>query len=287
MLKRFILSSVIALVLMGSIFANPFTQKKDSPEPVQREQANEGVIKAMRYLSDRLAFYIEAWKSHNDFKFLAITLLISFVFGFVHALAPGHRKMLAFTYFLSRKAVIFEPALLGLALAILHVFSALFIMLIFKGVSGALSVATNNTSIYLEGMSFIVLIILSIYGIFEAIFSLISKEKNDKKNIKISAILLSSLYPCPAAMLILVFAINLEVFALGILAIISLSLGMSIPIIISGYLAWGGRTVVFKKFQNKEKSLKILTSLLQIVAFSVLLVISVKIALPFIVGLFR
>lgn len=273
-----------------SLFANPFTQKQSSPVPVQQKQPNENIINGMRFLSERLAFYIEAWEKHGELKMLFTIFAIAFAFGFVHALAPGHRKVVVFSHFLSREANWYEPAVLGFALAALHALSSLVLMLIFKGVSGAVSVASNDTSIYMEGITFIVLVMLSIYGIVEAVISLFDKASHEKKphekNIKLSGILLSAIYPCPAAMLIAVFATNLNAFSTGCFAIFALSSGMSLPIIAAGYLAWAGRTALFSKLRTNEKKIKILTNAIQILAFALLLIISLKIATPFIVGLF-
>lgn len=270
-----------------SSFANPFTQKENSPVPVQHGKTDERITKGMRFLSEKLASYIEGWKNNHSLKFIALTLLISFAFGFVHALAPGHRKIVVFTYFLSKKAKVYEPAFLGLLLASLHAFSALVIMIIFKRLSGAISVSTNNATLYMEGVTFVVLILLSVYGVLEAIISFFNAPESKEKKLKITAILLSGLYPCPAAMLVLVFAVNLQVFSLGVFAILALSLGMSVPIIISGYLAWAGRTAIFQKLIKNKQKLSLVANSLQLIAFSFLLIISTKIALPFICGLFR
>lgn len=277
--------------VLFSLFANPFTQKKSSPTPVQQNAPSENIVKGMRFLSERLAFYIEAWEKHGELKMLFTIFAIAFAFGFVHALAPGHRKVVVFSHFLSREANWHEPAILGFCLAALHALSSLVLMLIFRGISGAVSVLANDASIYMEGITFIVLIVLSLYEIVEALISLFSKQtcekKSHEKNLKFSGIVLSAIYPCPAAMLIAVFATNLDAFSTGCFAIFALSIGMSLPIIAAGYLAWAGRTAVFSKLRENEKKIKILTSLIQIFAFLLLLILSLKIALPFIVGLFK
>lgn len=283
--KRLFFLAWFWLLFFGTVFANPFTQKENSPAPVQMEQPSETVVNGMRFLSGQLAQYIEAWKTEPSASLLFITLGIAFAYGFIHALAPGHRKIVVFTFFLSRNAHAYEPAVLGLTLAALHAFSSLVLMLIFKTISGAISVTANNAGVYMEGMTFIILILLSLYGIVEAIFS-IRKKTTEEKNIKRTAIMLSSLYPCPAAMLILVFTTNMQVFSLGVAALIALSLGMSVPIIVSGYAAWAGRTALFNHIRENKRMLTAVAAILQITAFSFLLFISLKIAYPFIRGLF-
>ena len=286
MKKRLVLLALFLAMLMITASANPFLKNKNSPTPVQQRQPSQTVVSGMRYLSGQLASYIEAWKTKPSAALLCMTLAISFAYGFIHALAPGHRKFVVFTYFLSRKAKAHEPALLGLALALIHACASLVLMTIFKTVSGAVSAAVNNTSVYMEGITFLVLIVLSVYGIIEAAISL-RKKSSAEKTIKITALLLSAMYPCPAAMLILVFAINLQVFSLGVFALIALSLGMSLPIIASGYAAWAGRTALFNRIRENERLLTIIAAVLQIVAFLLLLIISLNIAMPFILGAFH
>lgn len=267
-------------------FANPFTQQKNSPVPVYHEQPNASVVQGMRALTEKLSTAIEQWKTTRDKTFLFLTIAIAFAYGFIHALAPGHRKIVVFSYFLAKSAHPLQPALLGFVLAFVHALSAFVLLVVFKSLVGALSNRTNDITVYLEGATYILLIALSTFGIIEALFSLRQKSQTHEKKITLLGIILSSLYPCPAAMLILVFAININVFALGIIALASLSLGMSIPIIASGYLAWAGRLTLFARLKNHEQLIAIVSAILQILAFSLLLVISARIALPFILGFF-
>ena len=100
MKKRLVLLALFLAMLMITASANPFLQNKNSPTPIQ--QRSQTVVSGMRYLSGQLASYIEAWKTKPSAALLCMTLAISFAYGFIHALAPGHRKIVVFTYFLSR-----------------------------------------------------------------------------------------------------------------------------------------------------------------------------------------
>jgi High-affinity nickel-transport protein len=55
---------------------------------------------------------------------LLIGLLLAFAYGVVHALGPGHGKVVVVSYFLSRDAQIMRGFLMGLQIAIFHVLSA-------------------------------------------------------------------------------------------------------------------------------------------------------------------
>ncbi len=290
MLKKKTVAGVILILLLSSssaLFANPFTGNKKSPTPVQRKAPSDTIINQQRTLNTKLGEYIAGWKNDKTPAVMLSILGLSFLYGLLHAAGPGHRKTVLFSFYLTRDAKPFEPLISGLLLALFHAGTAVVLMFVFKGATGAISVNSNNAMIYLEGITFLILIFLALYGIADAIHDLLSKKQETHKNLKLGAILLSGLYPCPAAMLVLVFAVNLSVLRLGIISVIAMSVGMAVPITVSGYLAWAGRTGLFHKLKSNERLVGIIAASLQIIGFSFLLIFSVKISLPFIIGLLK
>lgn len=269
------------------LYANPFTGKKKSPAPVYQGQPSENILKSQRVLNQKLGDYIADWKETKSLSILLPILGLSFLYGLVHAAGPGHRKTIIFSFYLTREANRFEPLVTGLTLAGMHGGAALVLMLMFKGLSGAILSRSNDAMIYMEGLSFLILIFLSVYGIADAVKDACIKKHSNHKKLKLGAILLSGIYPCPAAMLVLVLTVSLNTLGLGILAVISMSLGMSIPIIFAAYLAWAGRTGLFYRLKNKEQLMSLIASILQIGAYVFLLYISVTTSLPFILSLFK
>ena len=59
---------------------------------------------------------------------LLIGLLLAFAYGVVHALGPGHGKVVVATYFLARDARIMRGLMMGLQIAIFHVLSAMVVV---------------------------------------------------------------------------------------------------------------------------------------------------------------
>ena len=51
-------------------------------------------------------------------------MLLAFAYGVLHALGPGHGKVVVVSYFLSRDAQIMRGFLMGLQIAVFHVLSA-------------------------------------------------------------------------------------------------------------------------------------------------------------------
>jgi ABC-type nickel/cobalt efflux system permease component RcnA len=66
-----------------------------------------------------------------------------------------------------------------------------------------------------------------------------------------------------------------------------MSLGMSIPIIAAGYLAWFGRTGLFGALKKNERKAARIGAAVSLAGYSFLLAFSVYMAEPFIASLVR
>ena len=175
----------------------------------------------------------------------------------------------------------------------LHGGTAIVLMLIFKGVSGSITANTNNLSTYMEGFTYALLIILSLIMIIKETIDFIKgcKNKNDNNEIKDTSkiklipFLLSGIYPCPGAILILVLSFTLDILWIGITAVIFMSLGMALLIIFVAYLAWFGRKGLFISLKNNKKLFSKLSFSIEIIGYSILLIFSLYISLPFFISL--
>ena len=103
----------------------------------------------------------------------------------------------------------------------------------------------------------------------------------------LGTILLTGIYPCPGAILILILSLTLDITGIGIIAVFAMSLGMSIPIIGAGYLAWFGRTGLFHALKNNEKKLGRISAGVELFGYSFLLLFALYMAEPFILSMIR
>ena len=272
-----------------SIFANPFTGNKNSPSPVRTPQPSTTITESQRFLHQRLGDYIKNWEEHSTYKDFALILFFAFLYGVIHAIGPGHRKTVIFSFYLTRQSNALEPLLVAIVLAFSHGGVALILALIFKGMAGAMSVNTNDAAIYLEGFSFVLLILLSFFSILHVIIEHIikhKKEANEYKKARLGAILLSGMYPCPAALLVLILTFALNIIWTGIIAVLAMSFGMCVPITVAGYLAWGGRKGLFYKLKNKKLAGHVGTAL-ELLGYVFLFSFSLYTAMPFILSIIR
>jgi len=272
-----------------SLFANPFTGNKNSPSPVRGAKPSTTITESQRFLHQKLGEYIKSWEEHSTYKDFALILFFAFLYGIIHAIGPGHRKSVIFSFYLTRQSNALEPLLVAIVLAFSHGGVALILALIFKGMAGAMSVNTNDASIYLEGFSFVLLILLSFFSILHVIIDHIIKRKKkvkEYKKMRLCAILLSGIYPCPAALLVLILTFALNIIWTGIIAVFAMSFGMCLPITISGYIAWAGRKGLFYRLKNKRIAGHIGTAL-ELLGYLFLFSFSLYVAMPFILSVIR
>lgn len=292
MKKHCVLVVLLYLIInaVQPITANPFTGTKDSPPPIYHQQGSKENTEQQRILHEKLGSYLYEWTEHKSISVLITILLISVLYGLLHAMGPGHRKTVVFSFYLARKAPAYEPLLIGMALAFIHGGTAIILMIVFKGITGAVSGHTHDTSIYMEGFSFILLTVLSVYSLIHSIHHITGKahccHHHHHKKARLGMLLLSSVYPCPAIIMVAVLSASLNILPLGIACAVSMSVGMSIPITTSAYLAWAGREGLFKKFKQSERQIGLIGNILEILGYSILLYISARAAIPFVISFF-
>ena len=75
-----------------------------------------------------IPYLLDIQKGEDKFA-LILLLMVSFIYGVIHSIGPGHGKALAFSYFSSQKSSFFEAFVISLVTAFIHILGALFIVL--------------------------------------------------------------------------------------------------------------------------------------------------------------
>lgn len=292
---------MIVLLIIGAagLYANPFTSRENSsqedasgvladPSPVRTAKPDESLVTRQMSLRNDLADMFLQWKNGHDPAAIRIILFLSFLYGVFHALGPGHRKTVIFSVYLARKAPVTEPGITGLVLALLHGGTAVVVMLALRGITGAISARADSISRWMEGGSYVLLIILAFVLAVQTLVELFHVSSEGKRvRASLGAVLVSGMYPCPGAILILVLALTLDVMVIGVLAVIAMSVGMSFPIIAAGYLAWFGRTGIFLGLKAREERIARISAAIELGGYLLLLLFSLYMAQPFLLSLLR
>ena len=369
----FLCMQLFCICLCTELSANPFTGNKNTT--VRTEKSADFIIQQQSLLRTKLGDALYEWANTNTARTFWTIIWVAFFYGFMHALGPGHRKTLVFSFYLSRKAPVWEPAVTSLILVSLHSVMSMVLLLIFHNVSGALSAHTDVAAVYLEGISYLLLIILSIASLLHLLShafpnsfphlrfgraakrtptqtapSMATTLPHTRKNnteahastehagtntpavpvknanstaekapyqatvqkygysithqalrytrttalhtqqtvtqVQWAAFLLSGLYPCPASVLVLVLVSNLHAVGIGIIAILSISAGMAVPVTAAAYLGWSGRQRLFKRIPKTQTYLERTALALGFAAYCIILIFSLTAVLPFIRALF-
>jgi nickel/cobalt transporter (NicO) family protein len=164
-------------------------------------------------------------------KLLISLLAAAFMYGFVHALGPGHRKTVLAGLFAGGRYRSRDAFIAGMGFALLHGGSAVILLLmIYAFIAGPLSSGMEATGAILEKGSFFILALVGLWMIISALREIVGKRNKSKPEKKgsyaIPVVIAAGLVPCPGAALILSFAIAYQVIPLGIVAVSAMSIGM-------------------------------------------------------------
>lgn len=300
---RPVFAFVFILLCSLALSANPFmgsgspqggdpgsagTPQSRAVSPVRTSPTNANLVAKQASLRDALGDYFYSWKQSGSRGLFWGIMGVSFLYGILHALGPGHRKTVIFSLYLTRGAPAWEPAGTGMLLSLLHGGAAVVLLLSMHGLSGAISGRADNITNWIEGSTYLVLIVVALILAAFAIKDLLAGSESKSGNaMSLGTILVTGLYPCPGAILVMVLSLSLKITGIGIFAVLAMSLGMSIPIIASGYLAWFGRTGLFSALKKNELMVARVSSAVALAGYTVLLVFSVYMAEPFIASLVR
>lgn len=277
-------------------FGNPFfgnTQTQNTP-PSPMASGSGPLWELQIQFREKLA---SIFTNRNEQAALLTYLLaigIAFVYGLAHASGPGHRKTIVFSLFLAEKTSWWEPLFAGFFSALIHTVSGALIIALISIIRGALANLASSDVVlaWTDGITLLVLIAIAVFMITIKIVSMIRKKGADKgaplatKQSKYLVIFVASIVPCTGTIMVLLFSLYLEALPLGIAALIGIALGQGVIVSIAAYLAWFGRESIFFRLKKNEKTLAVITTVLELGSWLFLGLVSFVLAQPFLGWLF-
>jgi len=129
------LAVVLCLDLAG-VRADPFTGRHpETPATPQVERAQgpvavvgRALLTFQREANRTIARHMKAIRDGDTSAPLLIGVGLAFLYGVIHALGPGHGKLVVASYFLARDARIMRGLLMGLQIAVCHVLTAMVVV---------------------------------------------------------------------------------------------------------------------------------------------------------------
>lgn len=243
---------------------NPFSpganqateEKRNAPvsEPVTNPLSNL-VNRWQRAFREQITGYArhiqQTPTSGATFRFLTLT----FVFGILHAMGPGHGKSIVCSYFLARRGTLRQALVFSNVITFMHVLSA-------TGLVFSLALLGKRTHIFafqeleggLQAFSAGLILLIGAFLLFRAIREILVRRNRPAEQRSattdtgsMAALSFSAgLIPCPGAALILLFSLSLQIPWLGLLAMPVLAAGMGVTNSLVGLATMGSRRKVLE-----------------------------------------
>ncbi len=265
-------------------------EKLDVEVQENKEIKEETILSSF---SKKVKEYLIKIENGDDYA-LFILLGISFVYGIIHALGPGHGKSLAFSYFASNKSSFIKAFWVSQASAFIHIVGALILVMISVFIlQSMLNNFVNDSVEILTKVSSVMIMALAAYILYNKLSnkphscaaccgghsheettttSVWSATKpNNTTSLKpnfmkrdLYFVLTAGLIPCPGTVVLFIYAFILKTYFAVILASIFISLGMGLVIFASSFLG----VSVHKLSERSHKLTNILEILAPVVMFA-------------------
>lgn len=228
----------------------------------------DSFIKTLIQYQFKINSYISSTiKNINDENMLTssiVVLAIAFLYGLIHAAGPGHGKALVAFYFSTNKNSYQEAFKLGYLISIIHAISALAITFgIYFIIESMFRQNFNYYSKLTMQISAFMIMAVGLYIIISSYITRTQKEERVSKNKNKYLLAFSAgIVPCPGVMTIVLFCIMLKQYLLGVLAAITMSIGMGLTISIVGILSITLNKKSNKFIEKKSYILEIIGGLL-------------------------
>lgn len=189
----------------------------------------------------------------GDSSMYIYILAVSFIYGLVHALGPGHGKMVIASYFLVHGAKTKEALKAGFLTSVIHTISALSVtMILFSFFQHSIMEYFQDINANMYKVSAVFIILIASYLLYETIKDRNVKEdsinKGQVRNKSIFSIAFAiGIVPCPGVMTIVLFSMILGYYTLGVMSAVMMSIGMGITISFAAILTTKVRNSKYKE----------------------------------------
>ena len=246
---------------------NPFISSEKSNSPPKRspivgypaflQPLMEKAAGYQRTIKQQMVWLAQDIRKHPfGYSFWGF-MLLSFLYGVVHALGPGHGKIYTCSFFLSQPGTLKKVLLFANLTMLTHVFTGtlliLFGVLVLK-TSGAMTL--ENSGLFLERFSYGLLAVVGFFIAGKIIREIRTgpghfhdiPDRADMKSLVVTALAVG-IVPCPGAALILLFSLTLGILTAGLWAMLCIAAGMTITTTVFAFGAIGFRRI-FLSFVN-------------------------------------
>ncbi len=214
-------------------------------------------ISKLQYtLNSQLSSYFRELKDETSLSVIFAILGISFIYGVIHALGPGHGKALVASYFLRSNQSYKKAFKMGYLISIIHALSAMSItFIIYFILNSVFSKTFKEISSITVKISAVLIVFVGFYLVYEAYKNRHYCEKVSKNGKKSDffVALTAGIVPCPGVMTVILFSIALGKLYLGVFSALLMSMGMGLTISVAATVALGTKKsggAYIKKYEH-------------------------------------
>lgn len=214
------------------------------------DEVQSPVAKFLKYLSQALQNLtsdmqdlLKDIEKSNSFISYFWLLSFSFLYGILHAIGPGHGKSLISSYFLREKSSHLKALGMSSLIGVVHTFSAfLLTLVVYYSVNTFLGSLFTDIEKMATKISAIIIICIAVFLIYKKII----KHKHQShcgcsgcktQSTDIGIILAAGIVPCAGTVTIFIYTMSLNLYFIGFLSAIFMSLGMSLIIYLTALLS--------------------------------------------------
>ncbi|HDQ25885.1 MAG TPA: hypothetical protein ENN43_03965 [bacterium] len=287
--KRPVLAAAaVFLVLAAASYAsNPFIVKAEEKDKRKTSVLQNDCLKKLVMLQAKLnrkvSAGIEDYRERRGAGALVVVLGMLFVYGFLHALGPGHGKAVVSAWVVSSRKKYVSVAVVSVLSAGFHALTAVLIVSVSYLVLRTLvSGEAEAVKSILLGAAGLMLFLIGAYMLLKVCFffrknsSAVQDLRKKKEIHPVLVALAVGIVPCPASSVILIFSYSFGLIAEGLLFVFVFASGMALTQILIASGAWQLRekaeAVVFGKFRIvTEKILPVFASVVLMFAGFIIL----------------
>ena len=281
-MKRFNYIIIILLILtvVSPVLAkdNPLL-KKSATHQTGKTQNNSGlltnqnyfypIIKIQRGINEKIMREVQVLKEGGSLSSLILISILTFLFGAVHSLTPGHGKIFTFFYVFSNKVRMRHTFILGFLVALFHTLTASVLVLLFYIIiKQSFGLFLNDANRIVQLISYGLIAFLGLWSIIRALLfhshghfhdshghshgtDEIASGKEPGNLVSIAFAI--GIVPCTGTIAILIFTLSLSFISMGIYLVFLLGLGMGAAISLIGLISLLSKKGISQLFVHKHQ----------------------------------
>ena len=237
---------------------NPFTsapgEKPKAPAMTEAPVKNKFFIHIVSWqhqLREKMSGLIHEAKTGEKVTPVFYLAMFSFLYGMLHSTGPGHGKAVALSYIFTCRPSLSQGLLFGNLAALTHGFSGIFLVLLVKFILHAgINQSLEATTYFTRLISFSLISIMGIFLLYQSLRTRFRKAAQTGRTKKLlftnppATAVAVGMVPCPGVVMVMLFAVSLNLTILGIFLGSCIALGMAVTITLTVLAGMSGKAVI-------------------------------------------